>query len=299
MPLEFAAISAEQLRSLSRARTVFFFPVGPLEDHGPHLPLGMDLHEARRLCELAAERVEKELPGWAAVLMPAAPLGLQGNTTKLVLSVRPHVLRDWLVDACGSLMRQGFLHFACFSGHLGPRQLTAIEDAGKIIRRKAGLRRFSRSGQLLPSLVSASSALTTLNDLRTPFWPDPEEHGGARDTSVAQALGLLVIPELPPDQPRNPSWLGRGLNRWMRSASGYWGKPSLATPEQGEVALKSTLERVFPKLRAVWEGSNPNHFFRSWYSLLPPNKSFARGWMLGLLLFLMLVLWAYLLLGWR
>ncbi|MCM2322771.1 MAG: creatininase family protein, partial [Oligoflexia bacterium] len=151
MPFDFAAISSDQLRSLPRSRTVFFFPVGPLEDHGPHLPMGLDLYEARRLCELAAERTEKELPGWTAVLMPPAPLGLEGNTTSLVLSVRGHVLRDWLVDACSALIRQGFLHFACFSGHLGPRQLTAIEDAGKIIRRKAGLRRYARSGRAVPS----------------------------------------------------------------------------------------------------------------------------------------------------
>ncbi|MCM2324650.1 MAG: creatininase family protein, partial [Oligoflexia bacterium] len=156
-------------------------------------------------------------------------------------------------------------------------------------------------GRAVPSLVSANSALTSITDLgRSPLWPDPLEHGGARDTSVAQALGLALPPAgLPPDRPRLGSWFGRSVSRWMRNLSGYWGTPSTASAAQGEAALNGTVERIFPKLRAVWEGSNPNQLFRSWYSLLPPNKSFARGWMLAILLALALGLWLYLFLGWR
>src|SRR5690348_4340479 len=102
MPTEFTKITAVQLRSLSKEKSVFFFPVGPLEDHGPHLPLGMDLEEAYRLCFLAAQHLEEEMPGWVGIVMPRAALGIDSNTTSLALTVRPHVLRDWLVDSCRS-----------------------------------------------------------------------------------------------------------------------------------------------------------------------------------------------------
>src|SRR4051794_39123164 len=123
MPTEFSKITAYQLEGLSRDRTVFFFPVGPLEDHGPHLPMGLDLEEASRLCILAAQQLEAELPGWSGIVMPGAPLGIDSNTTHLSVTVRPHVLRDWLVDSCSGLIRNHFVHFVCFSGHRGPRQL--------------------------------------------------------------------------------------------------------------------------------------------------------------------------------
>src|SRR5512135_3663618 len=103
MPIEFQAISADQLRQLPPKQTVFFFPVGPLEDHGPHLPLGMDLIEARQACVLAATKVEADLPGWRGVIMPAAPLGVESKTSAIALTVRSYVLRDWLVDSCRSL----------------------------------------------------------------------------------------------------------------------------------------------------------------------------------------------------
>src|SRR4051812_27649026 len=122
-----------ELDALPKSQTVFFFGVGPLEDHGPHLRMGLDVAEAEWLCRSAAERLEKEKPGWVGVLMPSVPLGIDSDTTELAITVRPHVLRDWLVDACRSLRRAGFSHFVCFSGHLGPRQLTAIEEAGKIL----------------------------------------------------------------------------------------------------------------------------------------------------------------------
>src|SRR3954451_14951786 len=117
MPVEFKKISSLKLSSFTKEKTVFFFPVGPLEDHGPHLPLGLDLAVAHRLCFLAAQHLEEEMPGWVGIVMPEAPLGIESNTTQVAITVRPYVLRDWLVDACLSLIRLGFIHFVCFSGH--------------------------------------------------------------------------------------------------------------------------------------------------------------------------------------
>src|SRR4051812_23893145 len=105
MAIEFVKISSLQFEAFPKLKTVFFFPVGPLEDHGPHLPFGLDLEEAARLCYLSAQHLEKEMSGWVGVIMPQAPLGIDSNTTRRVITVRPHVLRDWLVDSCRSLIR--------------------------------------------------------------------------------------------------------------------------------------------------------------------------------------------------
>ncbi len=303
MPLELTKISAFQLDTLPHDKVVFFFPVGPLEDHGPHLPLGLDLEEADRMCHLAAQHLEQEMPGWVGVIMPRAPLGIQANTTRLALTVRPHVLRDWLVDSCRSLMRNGFLHFVCFSGHLGPKQLTAIEDAGKIIRNSGRWQQLGclfrgLSGLGRASLLSASSVLVKSKEvLNSPFWPDPIEHGGKRDTSVA----LVIAENLVNDRYLTLPQVNRQTSRWVRNwerrrglRAGYWGDPGKARQEMGEKELLDILDEVFPKMRAVWEGANPNLIFRSWYSILPPNKSFFRAWLLVVLTILVAAGWAFL-----
>jgi len=305
--LEFERMTADELEALPRVQTVFLFPVGAPEDHGPHLAMGLDGAEAARLCRMIGERIEKELPGWKAVLMPSAPLGVQNVTTALALRVRAHVLRDWLVDACRSLERAGFVHFVCFSGNLAPRTLTAIEDAGKIISRRGLIKRARRllagaRSRPYPTLVSASSALTTAQDARrTPFWPDPAEHGGERDTSVALALSLedsgpdevwvrAGFPQLVAAA-RAPGAFSRLLARKTSSTRGYWGEPARATEERGRAELESTVNTLFTRLRAVWDGANPNYLFRSYYSVLPPNKSFAAAWLLTFALVVLFWIW--------
>jgi creatinine amidohydrolase len=300
MPIEIRKLTSRELEALPRENTVFFFPVGPLEDHGPHLPMGLDLEEASRLCYLAAQHLEAEIPGWVGVIMPPAPLGIDSNTTQIAITVRPHVLRDWLVDSSRSLIRNGFYHFVCFSGHLGPKQLTAIEEAGSIIRKTGRWTRLGGAlagrGKLRPSLVSASSSFVSFKDvLKSPFWPDPEEHGGERDTSMALALMRdWVDPayqSLPPVEKASSRW-SRNFKRRLRQLGSYWGKPESAQAQVGEKEVFAKLEKVFPKLRAVWEGANPNFLFRSWYSIFPPNKSFFKAWLLALWIVVVLVLWS-------
>lgn len=306
MPFELTHISAHQLLELPRRTTVFFFPVGPLEDHGPHLPLGLDLAEAHELCRRAGERVEREMPGWRAIVMPVAPLGISADTQDVALTVRGYVLRDWLVDACRGLERAGFFHFGCISGNLGPRQLTAIEEAGKLVRKRTRWIRLARrifagrntERDPLPSLFSVSSGQVTAADVRrSPLFLDPREHGGRRDTSVALALDTaLVAPSyatLPERPPANPSHWARARMHWLREISGYWGKPAEASAAWGEGVLKGTLDEVFPKIRAVLEGADPNLLFRSWYSILPPNRSFFTSWLLFAALTSLLLLWVY------
>jgi len=280
MPLEFMKLNQRDLAGLTRERTVFFFPVGPLEGHGPHLPIGLDLMAAKELSFRLAQQLEKEMPEWTAILMPETSLGIDSNTSTLKLTVRPHVLRDWLVDACRALVKSGFLYFTCVSGHLGPRQLTAIEEAGKIIKRKSGFFRRFRG-----HFLSLSSACVSGKEVsRAPFWVKAEEHGGEKDTSIA--LGLS-------------EWTGQNLvaplylNLPPQQKGDYWGNPAIASVAKGDEWFSSDLNRIFPKLRRVLEGAPPRSLFRSWYSVLPPNWSFFRGWIFLVLTFLMMALWVY------
>jgi creatinine amidohydrolase/Fe(II)-dependent formamide hydrolase-like protein len=300
MPIDFGKTSADQLRLLSPLTTVFFFPVGALEDHGPHLPMALDVMEAEKLCWMAAEKLESEMKGWTGVVLPAAPISISTNTRKLALFTRGYVLRDWLIDSCKALSRGGFRYFICFTGHLGPRQLTAIEDAGKMIAFQGPftiLRRlFSPKGDprsVKPILISASSALTNPAQMReAPLWPDPREHGGKRDTAVARHLGV-AIGEPGAANPRPPSRWARTVARFTGQTAGYWGDaaPSDAEPAMGETLLKATIDDVFPKIRALLEGGRPGSMFRSWYSVLPPNQSFFKAWLLVTMTFAIVVLW--------
>ena len=54
----------EDVDKLDRDKTIFFLPFSPIEEHGPHLPLGTDFYGARDAAELAIQmvRINKAIP---------------------------------------------------------------------------------------------------------------------------------------------------------------------------------------------------------------------------------------------
>lgn len=293
MPSEFLHLTAAQLEGCSRDHTLFIFPVGSLEDHGPHLPMGLDMIEAHAVSQELAQKIETDLPSWKTVLMPCAPFGVETHTLKTAFPIRAHVLRDWIVDACLGLSRRGFRYFVGVSGILGPKQLTTLEEISSILQRRVFLRTKSRK----PIFISASSALVkNHNWLQSPFWPDPLEHGGVQDTSVGLALDPKKVDPLYKNLPavsKEPSAWVRFWNRVTYKTAGYWGDPSQATAEKGRKQVSQTVDQIYSRLRPLLEGGKIRSEFRSWYSILPPNRSFFMAWLLALILVLLMFFYAY------
>ena len=67
-----------QIDALNRDRTMFILPVGMIEQHGPHLPVGADTLAMTYEANGAATRVSRALPDWAVVMMPPLNYGHSG-----------------------------------------------------------------------------------------------------------------------------------------------------------------------------------------------------------------------------
>jgi len=87
-------------------------PVGSVEQHGLHLPLGTDSMVAIRLADDAAQRTN-------AIVAP--PLWFGWSPHHLVLpgtiSIRPEILIEILFDIMSSLATHGFRRFVIVNGH--------------------------------------------------------------------------------------------------------------------------------------------------------------------------------------
>src|SRR2546422_8999611 len=70
-----AELSFPQVDALDRDRTVVLFAVSPLEEHGPHLPIGTDLFHAEYFNEELAKRIIEAKPGWTVLIGPSLPIG--------------------------------------------------------------------------------------------------------------------------------------------------------------------------------------------------------------------------------
>lgn len=103
---------------------IAILPVGAVEAHGPHLPLGTDNLLAERLSEKLAERVN-------GLVLPTLPYGQVWSLRHFPgsIHVRNDTLIRFIVDIGESLAKQGFETLALVNGHLGNN--TALKEAAR------------------------------------------------------------------------------------------------------------------------------------------------------------------------
>lgn len=280
---------------LDRDKTIFVFPIGGFEGRGPHLNLGYSLKASQILANRFAEAIDQEFKGErTTVVFTPAPMIVDSQNQAIRVVVRPYVLRDWLVDTCLSLHKLGFKNFLALSSNLTPKQLTAIEEAEKLIRRKTGSTVLSEILKKNPGqsrfLSITSSWIPKDEQMSSLFFPNAADSGGERDTSWAMALdSSLVKNEAIPRLAltRESSLLEALKKRLKNESSDYVGSPSLASSETGkhqiDASILQSARHAADFLRGIPQGSR----FRTWYSVVPTNKSFFKAWLLSLLIFVL------------
>jgi len=231
--LELAELTWEELRDLDRARTVAVLPVGALEAHGPHLPLGTDVVIARAMArEGGSHLAARGIP--VALLPPlsftAAPFGAGFTGT---LSVAPATVTALLVDLARELTRHGFAALAVANAHLDPAHLQALA---------AAVERSHADGLLpvaCPDLTRKPWAVRLTDEFRSGAC-----HAGRYEGSIVLAERPDLVREgiragLPPI-PASLSEAIRAGRRTFQEAGGaraYFGWPADATAEEGTATI--------------------------------------------------------------
>ena len=191
-------MSSPALDKLDRASTVVLLTVSPLEEHGPHLPVGVDAFAARHFAETIAERLVTARPGWSAILLPTLHLGSFTFETVGTISVRQRVVRDVMVDYGEALARSGFRFILVANGHGGPGHLTALDEAAAIVSRRHDVVMASFTGHLAWEFLRGRYVDAIEAELGRPLTAAErgafaeDAHGGWWETS----LMLLLRPDL-------------------------------------------------------------------------------------------------------
>ncbi|WP_069166201.1 creatininase family protein [Nocardia altamirensis] len=111
-------MTAAELRAQAARDAVVLLPVGSTEQHGPHLPTGVDDFLADEVCRRAAEYACTRRD---VVVAPSVRFGLAehhmafGGTFTLTLATMHALLRD----LCRSILRAGFSKILIVNGHGG------------------------------------------------------------------------------------------------------------------------------------------------------------------------------------
>lgn len=115
-------MTVDEVRNgLAEMRTVVV-PVGVVEQHGYHLPLSVDIHNAVEIASRASERS-------GCFVTPCVHYSFSGGTLPGTINIAPQTFALVLMDIYRSLLSQGFRNIIVFLGHGGTENTRAAVDS--------------------------------------------------------------------------------------------------------------------------------------------------------------------------
>ena len=126
--------------AFARGPVVAILPLGAVEAHGPHLPVGTDIWIAEAMAREGAERLGKE--GIAAVVLPTlayAPAPF-ADAHAGTLSIRPGTLAALVGDIGLAVATRGVAVLALANAHFDPAQVGALRSALEPLQASGRLR---------------------------------------------------------------------------------------------------------------------------------------------------------------
>ena len=121
-------MTVEEVREgLSEMKTIIV-PVGVVEQHGYHLPLSVDIHNAEQIALKASEIT-------GCFVAPCIHYSFSGGTLPGTINLSPATVTQVHMDIYRSLVKQGFKNIVVVLGHGGTENTQAIKDAALMFQR--------------------------------------------------------------------------------------------------------------------------------------------------------------------
>ncbi len=116
------------------------FPLGVIEEHGPHLPLGSDIYWSYCMCKMVKEKLKQQ--GLETVIAPPCFWGVNHCTGGFPgsFSLKSETMRQVLFEIFENLQNFGFSEVYCFSYHGDAVHVKTIVEAIKWANEKLDLR---------------------------------------------------------------------------------------------------------------------------------------------------------------
>ncbi len=115
LPIFFEELTApEFIQAVTKSEATCIIPLGILEKHGPHLPLGTDLIDCREVARRAADQEY-------TIIFPAYFVGqiFEAKHQPGTIAYSASVMLDLLQETCDELARNGITKIILLNGHGG------------------------------------------------------------------------------------------------------------------------------------------------------------------------------------
>jgi len=266
--LKFDQLTWKQIQDLDTSETVFFLPISPLEEHGPHLPVGTDYITAQDIALASMKQIHHKHPSFTCVMLPAIPLGFTGFNTDFPgsVSVSSRCIKQVVYQYGKMLAEHGFYFFIICTYHMALGHLKGIYAAMKKLRGKYNLQVCEPWSPVFYSDKIAKNEPHVDVDTHT------EVHAGFRETSLMRYTHPSLVdplfkslPFVYTDKVRSPAIIFNSFKK-LGVSEGYLGTPSKADSSYGKWFFEYTVSTYVDAVERMIQNKNlpdlPKHIKR-------------------------------------
>ncbi len=234
-------------RAVEEVRGVCVLPLGVLEKHGEHLPIGTDLMMAREVARRATE-IEP------AIIFPPYFFTqiFEARHVPGAIAVDSRVMYDLLQATCDEIARNGCRKIILHNAHGGNNGFLDYFISLQI-ERPRDYAIYQTRGFMDPQ---TAEAWHSMRDFDVDY-----EHAGEIETSMMLAANpdLVDRAAIPPDQGLPQGRLGPVDEAGLQTTIGWYsnfphhyaGRAELGTAEKGEFLLNALAQRLAKTIRIV------------------------------------------------
>jgi len=241
--------SAKEFESFTKkCKGVCVLPIGVLEKHGDHLPLGTDMYIATELVKAATEKAP-------AMIFPYYYLGQIAEARHVKGTIAPShkLIMDALLEMCDEIHRNGFDKILILSGHGGNYQLLPFfaQMFPGINRPYAVYTQFMHD--LTEQQLEEIYLATGVDEMGA--------HGGFYETALMMHIrpDLVHLEKVNEEEHKDLDRLKKikdaglftGFNWYASFPHHFAGDPSPATKENGKIIFDITVQKIETLINTV------------------------------------------------
>jgi creatinine amidohydrolase len=248
----------KQIENLDKEKTIIFLPISPLEEHGPHLPVGTDLITIVDTITEAIKILNKKRNDLNFVMMPPIPIGFCKFNTDFPgsISVSGKTVKNIVYGVGCSLGDHGFKYLIIGTYHMALGHLRGIYGAMKKLKAKYNMKTCEPWGPYFYNNEIEK------NEPKLGFDTSKEVHAGFRETSLMK----YQYPYLVDESYKNLQSIYRDMNspktigkkyKQLGLKDGYVGSPARADADYGRWFFTETVNVFVKSTLDLYEGKKP------------------------------------------
>lgn len=241
-----------QVEEAAREGAIILFPIGVIEEHGPHLPLAVDVYGSCLQSRAAKSELKKRRI--KSLIAPPFYWGINIATGSFggSFTSREETMISLLLDAMASLKNWGFEQVFFINHHMDGRHSKALDKAIQKARMKIGIGAYWIMDQFFVKRLGfkGDEPYLLIHQSVLPFGL-PSSHLNIHAEWYETSLIWYYLPELvdlevwktlkPTDLTLDDLlvWRKGGMEARKVTPLGYFGDPTTASPERGREEIEA------------------------------------------------------------